>query len=345
MFREKPSAYDRMSDAIGDIGERLSDLESRIVERLNPRPSKAERLRRAVDREMSRLYASSEPAYSRYLPGFLTGWSLPSADDARSGYHRARQTLADGAQEVQEQASGLGRYLPSTSSLLPSWGHQTSFRGGRGYQRGKDYLRDNPNVSTALIAGGAILAIGGAIYITKKIADHAEEPDFDVVRKDGDIEIRDYDGLVVAETVKTGYHEKARRRGFESLYDYIASNNRSGKKIAMTVPVLQQLSEGEGRTKGWAIRFIMPKKYTKASLPTPNSNDVTIHEVPAKRMVAIRFSGNFTATTASKKLMTLYNYVSDENLKQKGDPIYAFYDAPWTPGFLKRNEILIEVER
>ncbi len=48
-------------------------------------------------------------------------------------------------------------------------------------------------------------------------------------------------------------------------------------------------------------------------------------------MVAIRFSGNFTATTASKKLMTLYNYIADENLKQKGDPIYAFYDAPWTP--------------
>ncbi len=85
---------------------------------------------------------------------------------------------------------------------------------------------------------------------------------------------------MIAETVKTGYHEKARRRGFESLYDYISANNRSGKKIAMTVPVLQQLSEGEGRTKGWAIRFVMPKKYTKASLPTPNSNDVTIQEVP-----------------------------------------------------------------
>jgi effector-binding domain-containing protein len=345
MFREKPSAYDRMTDAIGNLGERLSDLEAQIVERIHPRPSKAERLRRAVEREMNRLYSSADPSYSRYLPSFLTGWSLPSAEDARSGLHQARRSLSDGVHEVGDQVSGLSRYLPSTSSFLPSWGHQASFRSGRGYQRSKDYLRDNPNVSTALIAGGAILAIGGAIYITKKIADHAEEPDFDTVRKDGDIEIRDYDALVVAETIKTGYHEKARRRGFESLYDYIASNNRSGKKIAMTVPVLQQLSEGEGRTKGWAIRFIMPKKYTKASLPTPNSNDVTIHEVPAKRMVAIRFSGNFTATAASKKLMALYNYISDENLKQKGDPIYAFYDAPWTPGFLKRNEILIEVER
>jgi len=89
----------------------------------------------------------------------------------------------------------------------------------------------------------------------------------------------------------------------------------------------------------------MPKKYTKASLPTPNSNDIAIREIPAKRLVAIRFNGNFTASLASKKLMALYNYVSDENLKQKGDPIYAFYNAPWTPGFMRRNEILIEVER
>jgi len=230
MFREKPSAYDRMTDAIGNLGERLSDLEAQIVERIHPRPSKAERLRRAVEREMNRLYSSADPSYSRYLPSFLTGWSLPSAEDARSGLHHARRSLSDGAHEVGDQVSGLSRYLPSTSSILPSWGHQASFRSGRGYQRSKDYLRDNPNVSTALIAGGAILAIGGAIYITKKIADHAEEPDFDTVRKDGDIEIRDYDALVVAETIKTGYHEKARRRGFESLYDYIASNNRSARR-------------------------------------------------------------------------------------------------------------------
>ncbi|WP_182421929.1 heme-binding protein [Aureimonas sp. ME7] len=345
MFRDKPSAYDRLTDAIGDIGERLSDLESQIVERINPKPSKAERLRRAVDRELHRLYDTAEPSYSRYLPSFLSNLSLPSADDARAGVNKARRSLLDGANDLQDQVRDARSHLPALSSFWPSLTHRSSFKGGRGYQRGADYFRDRPNVTTALVAGGAILAIGGAFYITKKIADHAEEPDYDVVRKDGDIEIRDYDALVVAETIKTGYHEKARRRGFETLYDFITANNRSGKKIAMTVPVLQQLSEGEGRVKGWAIRFVMPKKYTKASLPTPNSDDVRIHEVAARRLVAIRFNGNFTASVASKKLMTLYNYISDESLKQKGDPVYAFYNSPITPGFLKRNEILIEVER
>lgn len=346
MFRDKPSAYDRVTDALSDIGERIGELETQIADRLHLRPSRTERVRRAVQHEIDRLYGNT--GYSRYVPSFLTGWSLPSADEAKSQLYKARRSLADGTSDARDRlsdsASDARDHLSSFS--LPSFfSERTSFKSGRGYQRGVDYLRERPNTSAVLIAGGAILALGAAFYVTKKIADHAEEPDYEVVRRDGDLEVRDYDAMIVAETVKTGYHEKARRRGFETLYDFISANNRSGKKIAMTVPVLQQLSESEGRTKGWAVRFIMPKKYTKASLPTPNSHDVAIKEVDAKRMVAIRFNGNFTASTASKKLMTLYNYLADENLKQKGDPVYAFYNAPWTPGFMRRNEILIEVER
>ncbi len=347
MFRDKPSAYDRLTDTMSDIAERIADLETQITDRINPRPSRAERVRRAVEHELNRL-SNDTGSYSRYLPAFLGNISLPSLGDAKSSLNKAKRSVSHGASDaghaLADHADDARSYLSSLH--LPSFFSQrASFKGGRGYQRGLDYLRERPNHTGLLIAGGAILAVGAAFYITKKIADHAEEPEYEVVRRDGDLEVRDYDAMVVAETVKTGYHEKARRRGFETLYDFISANNRSGKKIAMTVPVLQQLSESEGRTKGWAVRFVMPKKYTKASLPTPNSNDVQIKEVDAKRIVAIRFSGNFTASVASKKLMTLYNYLADENLKQKGDPIYAFYNAPWTPGFLRRNEILIEVER
>ena len=131
-----------------------------------------------------------------------------------------------------------------------------------------------------------MVVAGAAYFVAKKVSEHTEEPDYDVVRQDGDIEIRDYDGMVVAETVKSGYHEKARRIGFETLADYIFANNRSGKKIPMTAPVLQQLSEAEGRTRGWAIRFVMPKRFTKAALPAARaSSDVKLKEVPAKRVV------------------------------------------------------------
>ncbi len=340
MFRDKPSAYERMTDALGDMGERIAELEAQLVERVNPRPSRLERLRRTVSHEIGRLPGLSHETPG-YLPSFLSGLSLPTASEAQRSLKRAQRSLAEGAHEARE-------HLPTFSNW--HWPElraprSVSFRRGREAQRGLDYFRARPELTTALVVGGAVLAVGATFYVTKKIAEHAEEPDYETVRKDGDVEIRDYDAMIIAETVKSGYHEKARRAGFETLYDFIRANNRSGKKIAMTTPVLQQLSEGEGRSKGWAVRFVMPKKYTKASLPTPVSDEVTIEEIPARRMAAVSFSGSFTASLASKKLMALYNYLADEGLKQKGDPIYAFYNPPWVPGFMRRNEILIEVER
>lgn len=345
MFRDKPSTYDRMSDALGDLGEKIVELETRVADRLDPTPSMGERVRHAIRRN---LPGSAQP--SRYLPEFMTGWSMPTTEDARSTYRSLRESLPD----LRGSLAGLQSHLPdwrrSASDLrsrLPDGRlpRTRSFRRGMEVQRALDYLRERPVLSTVLIAGGTIAVVGTAYYVTRKLAEHTEEPDYATVRKDGEIEIRDYDGMVVAETIKGGYHEKARRVGYDTLADYISANNRSGKKIPMTAPVLQQLSESEGQTKGWAIRFVMPKKYTQSTLPVPESNEIKLRDIPSKRVVAIRFNGNFSAGLASKKLMALYNYIADENLKQKGDPEYAFYNPPWTPGFMRRNEILIEIER
>ena len=339
MFREKPTAYDRLSDSLSDIGERIADLEERVVERVNPRPSRGERIRRSISRNLPSLHSEPTGA-SRYLPDFVTGWSAPS----RSEMRRHVRSLRDEAEHGYDGALG---YLASARDHLPEvrLPRRKSFKAGMKSQRGIDKIRENRELSTLLLVGGTVVAVGVAWYVTKKVQEHSEEPDHDVVRDDGDIQIRDYDGMVVAETIKSGYHEKARRMGFETLYDYIAAKRRPGRKIQMTTPVLQQLAEGEGRTKGWAVRFVMPKKFTKATLPDPGSDDVTLKDVPPHRVAAIRFSGNFNATLASKQLMNLYNYLADNNLKQKGDPQYAFYNPPWTPGFMKRNEILIEIER
>lgn len=347
MFRDKPTAYERLYASISDIGERIADLEEEVADRFNPRPSAGERVRRAVARNLPSIPGTHQHSASRYLPEFMTGWSLPSVSDARDSLHSLRKSLPDLRQEAEDARShlpDLRHSVERTRSYLSGVGIP-GMRRRVSRRHPLDALREHDTLTTVLIVGGAVVAVGAAFYVTKKIAEHTEEPDYETVRRDGDIEIRDYDAMVVAETVKSGYHERARRNGFETLANYIFANNRSGKKIAMTAPVLQQLSESEGRTKGWAIRFVMPKKYTKASLPTPSSNDVQLKEVPARRMAAIRFSGNFSATVASKKLMTLYNYLADENLTQKGDPEYAFYNPPWTPGFMKRNEILIEIER
>ncbi|WP_245413905.1 SOUL family heme-binding protein [Fulvimarina endophytica] len=324
------------------IGERLADLEHDLAHRFDPRPSRFERVRHAVARATP-FY--NEPAYGSYLPSFLTGWHTPSKSDAKRQLRALRDTTEDGYDSARGALASLASSMPDLR--LP---RATSFKRGMQSQRGIDKLRNSARdhdreLTALLIAGGAIAAVGAAYYITKKIQESTEEPGYDVVREDGDIEIRDYESMIIAETVKSGYHEKARRAGFDTLYDYIAAKNRGGKSIKMTVPVLQQLADSDGHTKGWAIRFVMPKKHTMATLPSPEQGDVALKEVAARRVVSVQFSGNFSATLASKKLMTLYNYIADNNLTQKGDPEYAFYNPPWTPGFMKRNEIMIEIER
>ena len=74
MFRHKPTALERISDAISDIGDRIVDLEERVVERVNPAPSATERMRRAIARNLP----GHSSGVSRYVPDFLTGWSLPT---------------------------------------------------------------------------------------------------------------------------------------------------------------------------------------------------------------------------------------------------------------------------
>ncbi|WP_206453463.1 SOUL family heme-binding protein [Aurantimonas marina] len=338
MFRDNPTAYDRISDALSDIGERIAELEEQVVDRFDPRPSRTERVRRSISRHLP--FQSEPTGLSRYVPDFLTGLSVPSGSDAQRQLRSLRDDAGEGIDNARGYLSDFRRHLPEFR--LP---RATSFRRGVQTQRGIDYLRDRPELTALLVVGGTVAVVGTAYFVTKKVQEHSEEPDYDVVREDGPIEIRDYDAMIVAETVKSGYHEKARRAGFQSLADYIFARTRPGKKIKMTTPVTQQLAEGNGRTKGWAVRFVMPKKFTLASLPEPGNSDVAIKEVQARRIAAIRFSGNFNATLASKHLMSLYNYLADNNLKQKGDPEYAFYNPPWTPGFMKRNEILIEIER
>ncbi|MCQ0987294.1 SOUL family heme-binding protein [Jiella marina] len=337
MFRDKPTTYDRISDALGALNERIGDLEHQIVERFDPTPSRTERARRALGRYIPGV-APEETGLSRYLPDFSHYWPSSASREAR---HQLR-ALQHSAGELSDEAHGYADRARHRVSAFAAPA-LASLRGRRvSRSRG---LRDNPELTALLVAGGAIAALGTAYYVTKKVQESTEEPDYETVRHDGSVEIRDYEAMIVAETVKSGYHEKARRVGFQTLADYIFAKSRSGKKIKMTTPVLQQLAEGDGRTKGWAVRFVMPKKFTLASLPEPGSSEVKLKEVPARRVAAIRFSGNFNATLASKHLMTLYNYLADNNLKQKGDPEYAFYNPPWTPGMMKRNEILIEIER
>ncbi len=189
------------------------------------------------------------------------------------------------------------------------------------------------------IAAGAGLAVAGAAAAYAQYR-QTEEPDFAVIRTDGDFELRDYPALVVAEVSHAGTRERASGASFRRLAAYIFAQDRpeGGEKIAMTAPVLQD----EPRPGQWRMRFVMPAKYTLETLP-PAPADITLTQTPARRMGALRFSGNGSGADLALMEARLREWITAQRLMPAGEAEFAFYDAPMIPGPLRRNEVLIPV--
>lgn len=205
-----------------------------------------------------------------------------------------------------------------------------------------------------------LLAAGVAVIVAvaaRAATSDTEQPDYRTLSSEGDIEIREYEPMIVAQATVVGERSKAMNDGFRIIADYIFGNNLSSQEVAMTAPVTQQASEKIAMTapvtqqasasdtpNSWQVRFIMPSEYTMDTLPQPKNMAVTLLEVPAKRVAAIRYSGNAQESDVVEHREKLMAFLTDNNLTAANDPTYAFYDAPWTPGFMRRNEVMVEIE-
>lgn len=186
------------------------------------------------------------------------------------------------------------------------------------------------------------------------------EPAWHSVRQDGNIEIRDYDPMLVAEVTMTGERYDAISAGFRVLAEYIFGGNTAKAEIAMTAPVTQEsgdskgekismtapvTQEASGHQNEWKIRFVMPPEYTLVSLPIPNNTRIKFLEIPAYRTAVIKFSGFNTDSNLSNHLKILMSWLDKNNIAPIGQPTYAFYNPPWTLPFLKRNEVMVKISR
>lgn len=190
----------------------------------------------------------------------------------------------------------------------------------------------------AFLAAGLLIVMLGAALAWYIQVRNVEIARYEVLESDGDIEIRSYPALVAAEVVRTGSRDEAVRKGFRPLAGYIFASERPGEKIAMTAPVIQK-SDG----KGWTISFIMPSAHALGSLPAPSDPDVRLTEIPAQRRAAIRFSGAWSDELFAEKDRILSDWMKGRGLSPAGTPIYAYYNDPFTPGFLRRNEVLYDL--
>jgi hypothetical protein len=202
-----------------------------------------------------------------------------------------------------------------------------------------------------LMALLAAAALGGGLSGT--IMSHVEQPAYTVVRSFGDVEVRDYPPMVIAEVEVAGERRVAINAGFRLLADYIFGDNSPAQKIAMTAPVTQQAGEKIAMTApvsqqqaggAWKVRFVMPSSYTLEALPKPNNPSVKLVPLPAERFAAIRFSGLAGDDAIARFKQRLFDRLAEQGLTPQREAIMAFYNPPWTLPFLRRNEILVKLQ-
>ena len=185
-----------------------------------------------------------------------------------------------------------------------------------------------------LVALGVCLT-AVAWWIYKRSRFDAEPTPYIVLRRDKAFELRRYPSLPVATTPIRGDNDEA----FMRLFRFIDRGNETSEKIAMTTPVFFDGQPGAQEK----MSLVMPQKTASAGVPAPSAATVTLEERPTQRVAVYRFSGRTCAEREREAVAELRAWIMSERLQSFGEPIIAYYDAPFIPGFLRRNEAMLRV--
>jgi len=203
-------------------------------------------------------------------------------------------------------------------------------------------------------------------WIFMSTANAIEEPAFQIVSADGDMEIRHYAPMLLAEVTVDGDLASASSRGFRLIANYIFGNNQGSptaqsKKInmtapvaiepkaqpvpiAMTAPVTVSRSRNDFVSSGeWKLSFVMPRQYSLATIPRPNNKAISLREEPDQYFAVYKYSGFNSAAKVQMNSTKLLAWIADRHLAVLGACKLSRYDPPWTLPFLRRNEIMVQI--
>jgi hypothetical protein len=164
---------------------------------------------------------------------------------------------------------------------------------------------------------------------------------YEVLKKIGDIEIRQYPEVIFAVV-----EDNSSDSGFGQLFQYISGENKTRRKIAMTAPVIT--SEKITMTapvitgKNY-MAFALPSSYNKETVPIPTNPAVKIETQKEKTMAILQFSGRTNETKVQKNIQKLMTTLKNHTMQVKSEPVLMRYNSPFTPGFLRRNEVAVEI--
>ena len=203
-------------------------------------------------------------------------------------------------------------------------------------------------------AAGALLLV----FISGGNAVAIEEPEYEVLEKRDGYEIRQYSPYIVAETVVQGGFKEAGNTAFRILAGYIFGDNSAKEKMSMTAPVESRPADdgvkmsmtapvtsqrADDGSDQFAYRFVMERKYTLDTLPEPNDPRVQLREVEARTVAVNRYSGSWSQSNYDEHETELLTALRKDGIDAIGEPTLARYNGPFTPWFLRRNEVMIDI--
>ena len=185
-----------------------------------------------------------------------------------------------------------------------------------------------------------MLVIVGLALVGCKVTRSAyESAPYKVLRADGKFQVRDYPALTVVETPMAAVSRDGSDGSFMRLFRFITGGNEAKQKIAMTTPVF--MSGGETNA---TMAFVLPAKMRAGEVPKPSDGSVTVRELLAGRFAVLRYSGGRNAKREAESLAQLKRWMETERMSVLSPPVYGYFDPPWTPAFLRRNEVMLRTD-
>ena len=160
-----------------------------------------------------------------------------------------------------------------------------------------------------------------------------EEANYEVVKENQKYEIRKYPDRLVIET------NSIKGNGFRKLFNYISGNNEKNQEIKMTVPVTQEIKNGN-----MTMQFYLPSKFNKNNVPKPSNSEIKVLTIEGGYYAAIKYSGRSSDKNFLKNKDILEKELKHDNLIILSPPIRASYNSPFTLPMLKRNEVMYRVD-
>ena len=184
-----------------------------------------------------------------------------------------------------------------------------------------------------------------------------EEPLYDVLEQADEYEVRRYAPYLVAEVDVEGDFGKAGNQAFRLLAGYIFGDNQTEEKMSMTAPVESRpkqdgvhmsmttpVTSTASATDQYTYAFVMERKFTLDTLPKPRDPRIRLRQQEARVMAVRRYSGRWTERNYREHEVTLLEALSADDRRPIGMPILARYNSPFTPWFMRRNEVMVQIE-